>query len=462
MNVNVYSFSKRVNSTAIPSGSGTTISCVLKENCSITSPSIIISGNNFGINYVHIGDFNRYYFVNDITVIDNNMMQLDLSEDVLASNKTEIGATNAMILRSSTGYNVWIPDNEVYVSTQKTLVRQASGTNVGFANATGCYLLSVINENGCATGFAAQYYTDASGLQTLASKMMDSSMIDDIKQYFANVSEGVISLKWMPFNISDIISGSFTTLENYKIANYTMIGASGYRITGSSYFLDGAVTITIPWRSDKDYREASPYTVAKLLVPMYGFVELNASDMVGASSLYIQYRVDRSTGDVCVIVNKDAAGAVLQTIQFNVAVEVPVATMTRNIGGAVSALSGGINSAIGIAAGNYVGGVAGLISSAANVALSLNGRSISERGAMQGKAATAYGSEFQLMLYVPHTLDPTNANFIATKGRPCQYVDTISNHSGYIQCMDASVSISGDNMEREAINNYLNSGFYYE
>ena len=155
-------------------------------------------------------------------------------------------------------------------------------------------------------------------------------------------------------------------------------------------------------------------------------------------------------------------GQVLQTIEFNVAVEVPVATMTRDIGGAVSSISGGVNSAIGIAAGNYIGGAAGLISAAAGFALSANGRSVSLKGSLQGKAVQAYGDKFMLFLYVPHTLDPTNANFIATKGRPCQYVDTISNHSGFIRCASASVDMAGSALEKDRVNEYLNAGFYYE
>lgn len=454
-------FSKRKNSTKQPTG-GTQIDVVWKEDTSIDAPSVILKGNAVNIDYAYIADWGKYYHVNAPIILTNGLTQYDLEEDVLATHKTEIGSTKAMILRTSTGYNVWIPDDEVYVSTQKTLVRTVDDVSVGFANGTGCYMISVINEEGCATGFAAQYYDNSTGIRALANQLMNSTFIQDVMQYSSNVSAGIVSLKWMPFDYSAIVSSGFVTLENYKISNLVFTGASGYRITGNSYFLDGATTITIPWRTDKDYREACPFTVAKLLIPMYGLIDINTSDLVGATSLYIQYRVDRSTGDVVVILNRDSAGEVLQTIQFNVAVEVPVATLTRNIGGAMSAISGGINNAIGIAAGNYVGGVTGLIANAASFALSANGRSVSAKGALQGKAATAYGDKFQLLLYVPHTLDPTNSDYIAVKGRPLQAVGQISNHPGYVLCENASVDIAGDAWEKEQINSFLNSGFYYE
>ena len=452
-------YSKRKNSTKQANLlTGTEIDINLLDASSIINPIFQTKTVPDNANYFYIADFNRYYFVDVVTKISKDITEFKLEVDVMASFKSSIGSATAMILRSTTGYNVWIPDEEVYVSTEKNVIQTVDDVSVGFADGTGCYLLTVINEDGCATGFACQYFTDAAGLSNLANQLMNSSFVQDVMKYSSDVSAGIVSLKWMPI---DLPTSGFVTLSNYKVSNL-QLSAAGYKITGGAYFLDGATTIAIPWRTDKDYREASPYTAAKLLIPMYGLVELNTSDLVGATNLYIQYKVDRSTGDVVVIINKDSAGQVLQTIEFNVAVEVPVATMTRDIGGAVSSISGGVNSAIGIAAGNYIGGAAGLISAAAGFALSANGRSVSLKGSLQGKAVQAYGDKFMLFLYVPHTLDPTNANFIATKGRPCQYVDTISNHSGFIRCASASVDMAGSALEKDRVNEYLNAGFYYE
>ena len=454
-------FSKRENSTKKPSDSGTKVEILLKEDTSIDSPSIVLTGNATNIDYCYIPDFGKYYFVSSPIILANNMTQYNLVEDCLATHKTEIGNTKAMILRSSSNYNVWIPDDRVYVSAQKTIVRQAGANGVYFADSTGCFLMSVINSFGSQTSFACQYYDSALGMSQVAGSLMDANFIDDIKKYFSDINNAIVSLKWMPFDYSSITSSSMVTLTNYRFANYEP-GGSAWRITGSAIYVDGAETIAIPWRSDHDFREAAPYLAMKLLVPMYGLVDLNPSDLVGATNLYIQYRVDRTTGDVVVIINRDTAGAVVQTLEFNVAVEVPVATMTRNIGGAVSAISGGINSAIGIAAGNYIGGTVGVISSAANFALAANGRSVSHTGSINGKSKNAYNNLFQIFAYAPHTLDPTNTNFIATQGRPLQAVDSIGNHSGFVLCSDASVEMAGDSYERETINRFLNSGFYYE
>ena len=247
MTAEFYNFSKRRNSTKTPSLAGTQKTIVLKENTSITSPSIVLSGHDFSYNYVYITEFGRYYFVNDMIVLDNNMTQYDLVEDVLASNITAIGNTKAMIIRSSSGYNVWIPDDHVYVSAQKTIARTVDETSVYFANSTGCYLVSVINEEGSYSNFAAQYYDNATGIQALAGQLMDNNIINDVLMYYNNVSNAIISLKWMPFDYTSVSSASgMTTLENIKIANH-ILSVGAYRITGSSIYVDGAVSVGIPW-----------------------------------------------------------------------------------------------------------------------------------------------------------------------------------------------------------------------
>ena len=78
-----------------------------------------------------------------------------------------------------------------------------------------------------------------------------------------------------------------------------------------------------------------------------------------------------------------------------------------------------------------------------------------------GRSAFAL-TNFVLTLTCIDTEDPDDANYIARFGRPVALTHAINNHSGYVQCENASVDIAGDNYERDSINAYLNSGFYYE
>ena len=120
------SFSKRRNSTKIPSGAGTVASCVLKEDTSIMEPVIILQGHSyFNVTYAQISDFGRYYFVTDITAVSKDVLRLSLHVDVLMSWATEIRANTVVIERQEkdSASNTYLSDhelklyNEPYVET---------------------------------------------------------------------------------------------------------------------------------------------------------------------------------------------------------------------------------------------------------------------------------------------------------------------------------------------------------
>lgn len=103
MNVKFYTFSKRVNSTARPTG-GTDYTVILKEPSSVISPRLDLiwtgTGSPTAFNYAYIGDFGRYYWVTNWEY-QNRKWTASLSVDVLASWKTEIGNSAKYVLRSA-------------------------------------------------------------------------------------------------------------------------------------------------------------------------------------------------------------------------------------------------------------------------------------------------------------------------------------------------------------------------
>lgn len=88
------------------------VQCDLKGNCSILSPVLIVQ--DLGIttsNYCQIPDFgNRYYFIDDIITLNESILEVHLSVDVLMTYKTDILASKAIISRNQNTYNRYIPD----------------------------------------------------------------------------------------------------------------------------------------------------------------------------------------------------------------------------------------------------------------------------------------------------------------------------------------------------------------
>ena len=55
-----------------------TESCVLKDDCSVENPVIVLkTGTNIsGYNYMYIPDFGRYYYIGDIVSVGLNMWEI--------------------------------------------------------------------------------------------------------------------------------------------------------------------------------------------------------------------------------------------------------------------------------------------------------------------------------------------------------------------------------------------------
>ena len=85
----------------------------LKENTNIINPMIILSSETLltSYNYAYIPDFERYYFINSITINSKKVYVLSLECDVLESFKTDILNSNAYIGKSDTINNYYNSNN---------------------------------------------------------------------------------------------------------------------------------------------------------------------------------------------------------------------------------------------------------------------------------------------------------------------------------------------------------------
>ena len=95
--VNLYTLSKRDNSTKRPTGNGTQFSCIIKSGSGILHPTISLdlgkTNDPSQYNYAYIPDFDRYYFIEE-WYFDRALWTASLKVDVLATYKTEIGNSN--------------------------------------------------------------------------------------------------------------------------------------------------------------------------------------------------------------------------------------------------------------------------------------------------------------------------------------------------------------------------------
>lgn len=79
-----------------------TVSGTLKDKCNLITPEVLIKTDPREYNYAYIAEFNRYYFVKDITVYRQGLWVLQLKEDVLMTYKDSILEWSGIVSRLNT------------------------------------------------------------------------------------------------------------------------------------------------------------------------------------------------------------------------------------------------------------------------------------------------------------------------------------------------------------------------
>lgn len=98
---------------------------VFREDTSILTPTIEldlrnisgddISGKIPNFNYVYISEFSRYYFVDDIEVVTNDLIRIYLTVDVLYTWQNYIENLTAFVERNEFDYNPELIDKNLVI-----------------------------------------------------------------------------------------------------------------------------------------------------------------------------------------------------------------------------------------------------------------------------------------------------------------------------------------------------------
>ena len=104
----------------------------LKENVSLLDPVFILTLDddgewNTGYNYVVVDEWNRSFFITDITYMSENVLQIACHVDVLMSFHNSIFNLSTLIERQEFVYSPYIQDDEIPVQVP----RMISKKNVG-------------------------------------------------------------------------------------------------------------------------------------------------------------------------------------------------------------------------------------------------------------------------------------------------------------------------------------------
>lgn len=108
-----------------------TLEGTLRESCNIINPSILIEREEFiNANYCYIPNFNRYYFIDKITSVRNNLWRIDLSVDVLMTYKEQIKELECFITRQENDNDLMLKDELIPVDVEPIIEKVDLKTNI--------------------------------------------------------------------------------------------------------------------------------------------------------------------------------------------------------------------------------------------------------------------------------------------------------------------------------------------
>lgn len=106
-------------------------------NVSIVDPAILIEQDAtiFTYNYAYIPEFKRYYYIQNITSVRNNLLMLDMHCDVLMSFKDEFLGNDGYIDNSQLYANMYLHDGRLPVQQNTEITYQKQFAS-GFSGAS--------------------------------------------------------------------------------------------------------------------------------------------------------------------------------------------------------------------------------------------------------------------------------------------------------------------------------------
>lgn len=467
LTVNFWTFSKKENSTAIPTGAASrSLSCVLKSESGILSPILEIGlGMGFdpsGLNYAQIPAYGRYYFVTDWQW-SSGLWICSLDVDPLASYKTAIGMTSKYVLRAASDYDPEIVDN-FYPAQEHVNVSWDPYSFPWYNNFTnGRFILGVINGSGMSlTGTTEYYILTAAELKDFMTYLFPTSAVnwtslngmeESIYKSIYDPLQFIVSCKYFPFTLGGLENPAAIEFGQFVSTKYAE--PLGKPDTWPIFIHD--YSLPTDWLS-RDARDRSePFCDIFYWLNPFGIIRLSTSDFTLTDTVRVRITPDMISGE-----------ATIQIYTLISSSEVLVAQQTAMIGFDVNLTA--INKDAASAAASIISGAAragtelaggippvSALTAAGDAYISLSRPSISHSSRGTPSIGMLDGSS---RLYSRrHTFADSH---VSEFGRPLYKVRTISALSGYVKCGDGDISLPAFEEEIKRVGEYMTGGFYYE
>lgn len=485
--IRLYNFAKDRNSTKRPTADPVVCTGTFKDAVDLVHPSVLMTDPEgfiqSGYNYCYIPSVGRYYYIDNITMQTSNLALLTLTEDVLATYKTQIGNSSQYVLRSASNYNAQVMDTMYPLLTGKSCDVDFLGDLPwykpnGYVLADGWYIIGVTNSDTNAVGSTSFYALNEAAFQALRNSLFSSvswtgmtfqDLEEPLYKSLFNPMQYITSCMWFPTQppLNGATSITFLDLGFFSAPAFSKTGSQAYRLNlMTDYGSFNLVNHKHAYASTRGiYLNAAPFLTRTLYLPVVGSIELDTSKMTSALAVpTLQWYIDYVSGECRVrVICQQNDGAILGDAVGQLGVNVSLAQQTQDVLGAGVSAIGAAGSAVRGITSIGMGDVSGITRSIEGVASGIASAATSmapDVTALPGHAALLNGDllPYDITSFVYPAPDDN-----AHRGRPLCAVTQLSTLSGYILCSDAHIEISGClGAEVQMIEQFLNRGFYWE
>lgn len=467
LDIVLYEFAKKYNSTKQPENDGITYSGEFKNSSSMLSPVVMLYRGPAGTaapinkNYAYIAEFDRYYFVRD-WVFEGGLWVAYMECDLLATWKFRIGYSDFYVLRSSV-----ISLNDPYLQDNAWLnsVRNTSYNVYDYefwpagTISDGMFVIGVVSDNNVSDmGMTSYYALTSSQFRSLGTALFADlnlgdlgTTTEDLAKALVNPAEYITSCQWFPFKWP-VVPGSFKPI---KVGTWDT-QALGLPINETPFY---TVTkdISLPKHPQSGYgayMNCSPYSNYSLELEPWGTIVIEPSLFIDCDSITAVVTVDVVSGaGRLTLVGNNGGTAVTNARMYcgvsKVGVDIAITSIQWNP-----------IAATGVAVAKDVASLFGGFGSAASA--------IGDAVATVGTVKSIKGAD-GAMLTLINTATLHSQFFFQTerdidhRGLPCgKNASPADAGNGYYLVMDGEIEAPASGEELQSIKGMLENGFFYE
>jgi len=455
------------------------ISGKFNHSIGVKSLNIDVVNINMNFNYVYIPSLNRYYYVDSIEIISNDVRRLHLKEDVLMSWKPLIKRQDAFISRCQSLDNRFLLKDDRLPLEDKISHQYFKNLNMGalknitldYSNNTwNRFLISTISNiesltngetNPPSNSGLPQIATHVSshdcirfGSHIIVSRFINGIFNDDAVNSFVN------SVLWLPFDPISV----FGAINNLPIR------AGNKYLNSSGIFVDNSSTQSATYCYGIQQNNDSPYLVIAdftfnqsggvgvtdsmlmresywdIFIPFVGWVNIDFAKVYDKRIL-IYYSMDLKTGISTAYIYNYTDKIVIYSTTCTLGIQIDLTTTNRlentrqkqanDLNMLMSTMTSVFSIGLGIATENPIATAGGVLSMGKAITGYVNANNqIYERantsfgtsdGAIHGPLDICIRRSYHAPLSIDYIV------YAHTQGYPANKYDNLSSYTGYVE-----------------------------